>query len=261
MHVMNVLTKLVHRLCWTFCRTLRWRTCAWWMSWPSWFTVCAELFVGLCGGERARDECPGQGGSPPVQLWHPGWAGDHAVVLHPAWVCGGGGTPASPQTGQGSMCCVCVACMCVHARACACVHVCECVCGDGGGVCVCVYGGGGVCCVCFHLMCVCCFMLGECVLSCVWGFASVCCVCSVQCVCMHVFCVCRTWVGCGNNYNAARPLTCTHTPSIAFRHPPPNSARFGYATEGALSISAQLSTDMVSALQKIWKQPSAQACM
>ena len=33
-----------------------------------------------------------------------------------------------------------------------------------------------------------------------------------------------------------------HTPSIAFRHLPPNSARFGYATEGALSISAQLST-------------------
>ena len=25
-----------------------------------------------------------------------------------------------------------------------------------------------------------------------------------------------------------------HTPSIAFRHLPPNSARFGYATEGAL---------------------------
>ena len=33
----------------------------------------------------------------------------------------------------------------------------------------------------------------------------------------------------------------THTPSIAFRHLPPNSARFGYATEGALFISAQLS--------------------
>ena len=30
---------------------------------------------------------------------------------------------------------------------------------------------------------------------------------------------------------------------IAFRHLPPNSARFGYATEGALFISAQLSTD------------------
>ena len=28
-----------------------------------------------------------------------------------------------------------------------------------------------------------------------------------------------------------------HTPSIAFRHLPPNSARTGYATEGALYIS------------------------
>ena len=56
-----------------------------------------------------------------------------------------------------------------------------------------------------------------------------------------------------------------HTPSTAFRHLPPNSARFSYATEGALFISAQLSTDAVSALQKVWvlirlwKQPSAQA--
>ena len=53
-----------------------------------------------------------------------------------------------------------------------------------------------------------------------------------------------------------------HTPSIAFRHLPPNSARFSYATEGALFISAQLSTDAVSALRKVWvrlwKQPSAQ---
>ena len=32
-----------------------------------------------------------------------------------------------------------------------------------------------------------------------------------------------------------------HTPSIASRHLPPNSARFGYATVGALFISAQLS--------------------
>ena len=31
-------------------------------------------------------------------------------------------------------------------------------------------------------------------------------------------------------------LISTHTPSIAFRHLPPNSARFGYATEGALFI-------------------------
>ena len=33
---------------------------------------------------------------------------------------------------------------------------------------------------------------------------------------------------------------------------PPNSARFGYATEGALFISAQLSTDAVSAPRKVW---------
>ena len=58
-----------------------------------------------------------------------------------------------------------------------------------------------------------------------------------------------------------------HTPSTVFRHLPPNSARFSYVTEGALLISAQLSTDAVSALQKVWvlirlwKQPSAQARM
>ena len=34
-----------------------------------------------------------------------------------------------------------------------------------------------------------------------------------------------------------------HTPSTTFQHLPPNSARFSYATEGALFISAQLSTD------------------
>ena len=42
-----------------------------------------------------------------------------------------------------------------------------------------------------------------------------------------------------------------HTPSIAFRHLPPNSARIGYATEGAPFISAQLSTDAVSGLRKL----------
>ena len=42
-----------------------------------------------------------------------------------------------------------------------------------------------------------------------------------------------------------------HTPSTAFRHLPPNSARFSYATEGALFISTQLSTDAVSALRKV----------
>ena len=43
-----------------------------------------------------------------------------------------------------------------------------------------------------------------------------------------------------------------HSPSIAFQHLPPNSARFSYATEGALFISTQLSTDTVSALRKAW---------
>ena len=43
-----------------------------------------------------------------------------------------------------------------------------------------------------------------------------------------------------------------HTPSCAFRHLPPNSARFSYATEGALFISAHLSTDAVSAFRKVW---------
>jgi len=42
-----------------------------------------------------------------------------------------------------------------------------------------------------------------------------------------------------------------HTPSIAFRHFPPNSAGFSYATERALFISAQLSSDAVSALRKL----------
>ena len=42
-----------------------------------------------------------------------------------------------------------------------------------------------------------------------------------------------------------------HTPNIAFRHLPPNSTRFSYATEGALFISAQLSSDAVSALWKV----------
>ena len=47
--------------------------------------------------------------------------------------------------------------------------------------------------------------------------------------------------------NIHRHVACTnvlvymcacHTPSIAFRHLPPNSARFGYATEGALYLRA-----------------------
>ena len=43
-----------------------------------------------------------------------------------------------------------------------------------------------------------------------------------------------------------------YTPSLAFLHLPPNSARIGYATEGALFISAQLSTVAVSALRNVW---------
>ena len=78
--------------------------------------------------------------------------------------------------------------------------------------------------------------------------ACVCvCVCVCMCVCVCVFvCVCLTL-------------------SIAFWHLPPSSARFSYATEGALFISTQLSTDAVSALRKVWvlirlwKQPSALA--
>ena len=42
-----------------------------------------------------------------------------------------------------------------------------------------------------------------------------------------------------------------HTPNTVFRHLPPDSARFSYATEGALFISAQLSSDAVSALRKV----------
>ena len=51
-----------------------------------------------------------------------------------------------------------------------------------------------------------------------------------------------------------------HTPSIAFRHLPPNAAGIGHATEGALFIPSQLSADGVSALRKVsvliplWKQ-------
>ena len=41
------------------------------------------------------------------------------------------------------------------------------------------------------------------------------------------------------------------TPSIAFRYLPPNSAIFSYANEGTFFISAQLSTDAVSALRKV----------
>ena len=57
------------------------------------------------------------------------------------------------------------------------------------------------------------------------------------------------------SFDACKPLGLNdsrlHTPSIAFRHLPPNSARFSYVTEGALFISAQLSSDAVSALRKV----------
>ena len=43
----------------------------------------------------------------------------------------------------------------------------------------------------------------------------------------------------------------SHTPNTTFRHLPPKSARFIYATEEAHFISAQLSTDAVSALRKV----------
>ena len=41
-------------------------------------------------------------------------------------------------------------------------------------------------------------------------------------------------------------------PGTSAVHLPANSARIGYATEGALFISAQLSTDAVGALRKVW---------
>ena len=56
----------------------------------------------------------------------------------------------------------------------------------------------------------------------------------------------------GSLEEGAGKLVHSHTPSTAFRHLPPNSARFSYATEGALFISAQLSSDAVSALRKVW---------
>ena len=42
-----------------------------------------------------------------------------------------------------------------------------------------------------------------------------------------------------------------HTPNMAFRHLPPDSAIFSYTSEGALFISTQLSTDAVTALRKV----------
>ena len=72
--------------------------------------------------------------------------------------------------------------------------------------------------------------------------------CSVQTV-QRSELVCRLSYAVGRDSHT--PHTQRHTPSIAFRHLPPNSARFRYATEGALFISAQLSSDAVSALRKV----------
>ena len=86
-------------------------------------------------------------------------------------------------------------------------------------------------CVCVHVH------VGVCVCACVCVRACICvhvCVCVHVCACMCV-CVCVCVCVC-------------HTLSTAFWHLPPNSARFSYATEGALFISAQLSSDAVSAL-------------
>ena len=58
------------------------------------------------------------------------------------------------------------------------------------------------------------------------------------------------WEKCPNK--ASNTFLGPHTPNTAFRHLPPNSARFSYwAIEGALLISAQLSSDAVNALWKV----------
>ena len=53
--------------------------------------------------------------------------------------------------------------------------------------------------------------------------------------------------------DACSPLDVVRTTlqDSLFRHLPPYSARFRYATEEALFISAQLSTDAVSTLRKV----------
>ena len=81
----------------------------------------------------------------------------------------------------------------------------------------------------------------------------------VSCTAMHDVSVPRTAthdvsVPCTATHDVSVPRTArhgvSHTPGIAFRHLPPNSARTGYATEGALFISPQLSTDALSSLGK-----------
>ena len=61
------------------------------------------------------------------------------------------------------------------------------------------------------------------------------------------FPVCLVWFDDDNSVKLR-----DRTLSIACWHLPPDSATFGYATEGALFISVQLSTGAVSALQKVW---------
>ena len=63
--------------------------------------------------------------------------------------------------------------------------------------------------------------------------------CAYMCVCV------------GGGGRCVITLCVCHTLSITFWHLPPNSARFSYATEGVLFISMQLSSDTVSALQKV----------
>ena len=66
---------------------------------------------------------------------------------------------------------------------------------------------------------------------------------------------CSTLLGvllCQKHAQSSQTLELTwHTPNISSGHPPPNSVRFSYATEGVLFISAQLSSDAVSALRKV----------
>ena len=45
---------------------------------------------------------------------------------------------------------------------------------------------------------------------------------------------------------------CSQTPRAAFQHLPPNSVVTGYANEGALFTSVQLSTDSQPPRRKIW---------
>ena len=57
------------------------------------------------------------------------------------------------------------------------------------------------------------------------------------------------WLNCDRGVSSV--CAAAHAPTIAFRHLPPNSARTGCATEGALFIAAQLSADAVSAFRKV----------